>query len=533
MSPTLDQSRALGSKGAAPPDTPSAMAPGELARWAWRQLTSMRTALLLLLLLALAAVPGSVIPQRRVDQFAVARWQNLHPSLTPVYDKLELFSVYSSIWFSAIYLLLMVSLIGCILPRLRVYWKAVRAAPPAVPRRLGRMSDYHSFDWESPPAAIVAQVETHLRTRHFRIRAQKYEAENGIWEVAAQRGYLREAGNLIFHIAVVVVLVAFAYGSLYGFRGGVIVVTGQGFANSASAYDDFVPGARFDPDSLTPFNLTLEAFQASFLPNGPQAGMPTSFSADVSYEEKPGAPERKQRLEVNHPLQIGDTSLFLVGHGYAPVVTVRDGQGNVAYSGPVVFLPEDGSFASFGVIKAPDALPQQLGFEGMFLPTYGFTKQRGAYSAFPDTLAPVLTMTAYRGDLGLDSGQPQSVYSLDKSDLNTFPGPKGQPLRVDLTVGATRKLPDGAGSITFDGVQRWARLQTSSTPGERLALAAVVVALLGMMGSLFVRPLRIWVRAGDDGSSTAVEIAGLGRTEGQQLATEIGNLIAHLTKEKP
>ncbi len=45
---------------------PPALGPRELLRWAWRQLTSMRTALLLLLLLALAAVPGSVVPQRAV-----------------------------------------------------------------------------------------------------------------------------------------------------------------------------------------------------------------------------------------------------------------------------------------------------------------------------------------------------------------------------------------------------------------------------------------------------------------------------------
>ena len=82
----------------------------------WRQLTSMRTALILLLLLALAAIPGSVIPQRDVDSLKTTQWQAAHPKLTPVYEKLGLFSVYDSPWFSAIYLLLMVSLVGCFVP---------------------------------------------------------------------------------------------------------------------------------------------------------------------------------------------------------------------------------------------------------------------------------------------------------------------------------------------------------------------------------------------------------------------------------
>ncbi|WP_281368946.1 cytochrome c biogenesis protein ResB [Nocardioides ungokensis] len=107
----------------------------EMLRWAWRQLTSMRTALVLLLLLALAAIPGSLIPQQGVDSLKTSRWQDAHPQLTPVYEKLGLFAVYSSPWFSAIYILLMVSLVGCIVPRTFVYWRGLRARrrppPPA------------------------------------------------------------------------------------------------------------------------------------------------------------------------------------------------------------------------------------------------------------------------------------------------------------------------------------------------------------------------------------------------------------------
>ena len=62
----------------------SELRPLEFGRWAWRQLTSMRTALLLLLLLAIAAVPGSFIPQRGVDARAVQAYYLDHPKLAPV-----------------------------------------------------------------------------------------------------------------------------------------------------------------------------------------------------------------------------------------------------------------------------------------------------------------------------------------------------------------------------------------------------------------------------------------------------------------
>ncbi len=181
----------------------------ELFRWGWRQLTSMRTALVLLLLLALAAIPGSVIPQSGVDSLKTSRWQADHPHLTPIYERLGLFSVYDSAWFAAIYTLLMVSLVGCIIPRLLVYWRALRAKPPAAPRYLSRLPVHTSYDAARPPADVLADARTVLKDRGYRV------LEGDGW-VAAERGYLREAGNLMFHLAVVVVLVGFAVGGLFG-----------------------------------------------------------------------------------------------------------------------------------------------------------------------------------------------------------------------------------------------------------------------------------------------------------------------------
>ena len=119
--------------------------PRELLRWGWRQLTSMRIALILLLLLALAAVPGSLVPQERVDALKSSQWKDSHETLTPIYEKLGIFNVYSSPWFAAIYILLVVSLLGCIVPRTFVYVRGMRAQPPAAPRNLNRMPAHASY----------------------------------------------------------------------------------------------------------------------------------------------------------------------------------------------------------------------------------------------------------------------------------------------------------------------------------------------------------------------------------------------------
>ena len=497
----------------------------ELLRWGWRQLTSMRTALVLLLLLALVAVPGSVIPQERVDAFNAARWKDQHETLTPIYERLGLFNVYSSPWFAAIYLLLVVSLVGCIVPRTFVYLRAIRAEPPAAPRNLTRLPDHASYSTELSAPVVLERARVVLRERGYRLRAADEGSPNA---VSGERGYLREVGNLLFHLAVLVVLIGFALGSLFGYRGGVILVTGSTFANNLTQYDDFAPGSMFRADQMDPFAFRVENFDVEWLPSG----MARGFVAQVTYREGPGAAEKDYDLRVNHPLKIGATELFLIGHGYAPVITVRDGEGNVAYSGPTVFLPQGQDFLSFGVVKAPDARPDQIGLEGLFYPTFVMDENGDPMSLMGDDINPLLSLNVYTGDLGLDNGASQSVYVLDKSKAVALPGKAGQPLRIDLAPGDTVELPEGLGSVTFEEVVPWQRIQISQTPGKWLALAGVVLALLGLLGSLFVRSRRVWVRAVPSASGTRVEVATLDRSAGGDAGTVVSEVVSAMQDER-
>jgi len=498
-----------------------ALPTGQFLRWLWRSLTSMRTALLLLLLLALAAVPGSLIPQSAVDPQAVADFADRHPTLTPWLDRIGMFAVYSSPWFSAVYLLLMVSLVGCIIPRTAVYSRALRARPPAAPRNFDRLPASASFVTDVPADEVLERARRVLRAERYRV-----DVDDGA--VRAQRGYLREAGNLLFHASLVVVLVGVAVGSLFGYRGGVIVAEGEGFSNTLTQYDEFSAGALFDVADLPPFTLTLRSFLAEFQTEGPQRGAPREFRASGTYTREPGAVEQPFRIEVNHPLEIDGTSIFLVGQGYAPVITVRDGDGNVAFSGPVPFLPADPSYTSNGVVKVPDAQPEQLGFEGFFLPTAVFDAEGVPVSAFPDAANPVLGLFAFHGDLGLDDGEPQSVYVLERDRLTQFLEPDGKPLRLLMQPGVTARLPDGMGTITFEDLRQFAKFQISASPGKELPLVAGVLAIVGLVMSLTIRPRRAWVRAHPEDGRTVVEVARLDRVSGADLEGDVATLVRSL-----
>lgn len=504
--------------------TPDAvpLAPRAFARWIWRQLTSMRTALVLLFLLALASVPGSVVPQSAIDPLKVADWREAHKTLAPIWDRLGLFQVYASPWFAAIYLLLMVSLVGCIVPRCLAYWRAFRARPPKAPARLDRLPEHRT---------LVVADDARERAR---AALSGYRVVDDGSSLAAEKGHVREFGNLVFHLSILIVLVGVAIGSLFGYRGGVVVVQGGGFANTPSQYDDLAPGRLFDPEAMQPLQVTLDSFHVKFIREGRGAGSAQDFAAKLTWSAAPGTPAHQTTIRVNHPLDVNGTKVYLLSHGYAPHITVRDGRGRVAWTGDVPFLPEDATFRSFGVVKVPDTTDAQgrkvqLGFEGELYPTYGFSMQTGPVSVYPEAKDPLISMTLWKGDLGLDSGIPQSVYALQKKHLKPVVN-AGKPVRVDLPAGKSAVLPDGLGSITFDGVVPFVRVQISRSPADWVALLGMSLALMGLMLSLFIRPRRVWVRFGPSGE---VEVAGLDRSSGGDLGEELDRIVAAIKTAEP
>jgi cytochrome c biogenesis protein len=501
-------------------------------RWFWRQLTSMRIALLLLLLLSLGAIPGSLIPQSGTDATKVADFQKNHTILGPVYDKLGLFHVYSSVWFSAIYILLFISLIGCIIPRSWQFVGQLRGRPPGAPRRLTRLPAYTTWRTGAEPEQVREAALALLKKRRFRAHVAGDA-------VAAEKGYLREFGNLAFHIALVVMLVAFAWGQLFKSEGNKLIVEGGGFSNVLTQYDDFKSGSLFTQDDLDPFSFNLDKFTGTYETSGPNRGTPRTYQAAVDYSVGAYGKAKKTTIKVNEPLVIGDSKVYLTAHGYAPVITVRDGKGNVVFRDAVPLLPLDSNVTSTGAIKVMDGYrngkgqKEQLGFQAAFLPTYG--GGTSVVSQFPALTNPVLNLEAYHGDLGVDAGIPQSVYQLDKTNLKGFKDSKGQQLRKNLRPGQTMQLPNGAGSVTFEkGIKEWANFQVTRQPGAGWALGGAVTAIFGLAGSLFIQRRRVWVRAakGADGV-TVVEMAGLGRSESAKVPEELGDLAGILYDQAP
>ena len=477
-----------------------------LLRFIWRQLTSMRTALILLMLMALAAIPGSLIPQRSQNPIAVRQYFIDSPELARWIDRLSGFTVYSSPWFSAIYILLFISLIGCVLPRTLEHFKSMRAKPPATPRNLSRMEHFQEFP--------VNGSELDLATKWFKKNRFRVRVEGQ--SVSAEKGYLRETGNLLFHLSLILILLGVSIGSLFGMRGEAIVNKGERFISVPTSYDTLSFGKLSNDESLQPFVIEVIDFVAKYdvLTNAPQ-----DYTATVRVTNAGEKTSTIKTMKVNSPLTFGNTRVYLQANGYSPIVTVRDSTGAVALQGPVPFLPQDGNLRSIGAIKVPDADPQ-VGFVASFLPTYARDGANGGISVFPEALDPKLLFSIWKGDLGLDSGIPQSVYRIDTSKMER--------IALDsLKPGETFSYPEG--SITFEAFTPWINLAIVDDPGKSYSLYGAIAAILGLLASLFGRRRRIWIRITTTG---VVEVAGLAKNGAPGLPAEIEKFVAHLRNEK-
>jgi cytochrome c biogenesis protein len=496
----------------------------------------MRTALVLLFLLAIAAMPGALLPQRALNEPKVEEYITDHGWWGQLLDKLQFYTVYSSVWFSAIYVLLFVSLVGCLLPRTLDYAKQFIAKPVIIPRNLARLPHHAQDEVDADPGAVMTAVQGRLRGW----RQVRKDGDDGSVSLSTERGFVRETGNLVFHFALLGLIVAFAIGKMFSYSGQVIVMAdGAEFCNSGVLdYDSFTPGLRVDGTHLSPFCVRVNDFVGTYQASGEA----DHFESHIQYQSGEDLTTNTwvpYDLQVNHPLRTVGDRVYLLGHGYAPQFTVTYPDGQVR-TGLIQWKPDDmNTLLSEGATKfdPPDVTDptqlakQQLAVTGLFAPTAVY--QNGLISStYPGLTNPGVSIDVYKGDLGEDAGTGQSIFTIDTDMVDS--GKLKLVGKADLTPGRTMKLPDGT-QIRFDNVQQWVSLQVAHDPTQDYVLVFAVLMLLGLIVSLTVKRRRVWVKVsrtpdGPDGEvgRTVVEVGGLARTDQAGYGEEFTRLSARL-----
>jgi cytochrome c biogenesis protein len=448
----------------------------------------MRMALILLLVVAVASVAGSVVPQIPNSPQRVAALYRDHPLLARVYESAGLFDVYGSWWFTLAYVLLLVSLGSCLVPRARGLIRSLRQRPQPA-RELERLRHFVSATVPGRPEDAIERARQMFRRRWYRV-SRGNGTEHGL---AAEKGVAREVGSLLFHSAFFLLLIGVVYGKGFGFAGQVTVVEGGVFTEAHANYDvPPVEGRFFSEGMHRGFQLLVRDFDVRYR----RSGLPRDFVSRVEVREGKRI-VRTEEIRVNDPLLHEGVKVYQSGYGWAPVIEVRQ-DGRLLAGGPVIFVTDgsqDQRRAWRGVVKLPSIRPQ-VGLEFRLLPD----PQSFVLGApMLEARNPFLGFTAYRGDLRLTAAQ--NVFSLDKRGLEKWED-------GGIGVGQRANLPGGL-EISFPELQQYTQFRVARDPGTGIVLVAAILVLAGLIPALYSSRRKLWVRATPEGDETLLQLGGV------------------------
>jgi cytochrome c biogenesis protein len=482
----------------------------------------MRTALILLLMLALASVAGSLVPQWPNSPERVVRYQLDHPLLGELYGRAGLFDVFGSWWFVLITTLLFVSLVACLFPRTRALVRTLRQRPMQA-REIDGFRLYEERVVPADPARVIDGSRRVLRRRMFRVARDG----GGRPALAAEKGALREVGSLLFHWAFLLMVVGVIYGKGTGFSGRIVVVEGKTWIDAQANYDGQLRTGRFFNGDFSGAGVYLRGFEDTYLPSG----MPSDFVSRVDLLDPQGNVVERADIRVNDPASIEGVEIFQYGFGWAPVVEVRR-DGELMASDPIAFVqdtaPRDVPQLAMpwnGVLKLP-SLDPQVGLTLELWPdsrAWLRLRTTGQPVAMTQQFQPLMFFKLYRGELTTPSPR-----SLDTSVMRMAgQGIVGAGQTVDLRTGEA--LAEGASpsglTISFPELRQYTVLQVNRDRGVPLVLLAAILVLLGLLPALYTSRRKVWVRAEPDGKGTVLKVGGFALQRKPQFDEEFSKLV--------
>jgi cytochrome c biogenesis protein len=496
----------------------------------WRTLRSMRTALILLLLLALASVAGSLIPQYPNTPERVAQYRVDHELLGAFVDRAGLFDVFGSWWFVLLTVLLFTSLVACLVPRTRALVRVLRARPVQA-REIDAFRHYDEVMVAAPPRVAIAGSSRVLRRRLYRVAADPARPA-----LAADKGVLREVGSLAFHWAFILILAGVIYGKGTGFSGYAVVVEGDTWVDAAANYDGQIRTGRFFSGNHTGTGLTLREFESAFR----QTGQPMDFVSRVDLLRPDGSMLRSQEIRVNHPADVNGIRFYQINFGWAPRVTIADRDG-VAFDDAVVMdrdvAPEgvvDFAMPWRGVVKLPGSGPRG---QDVAVDLELWPDSRALLSlldgqepqAMLTSFDPVIRYTVWQGRL-----TDLSTNTLDTAFMERgATGIVGAERTTDLGSGRLLDEGDrGSGvSMSFPELRQYSVFQVSRDAGVPIVLLAAILILVGLLPALYTSRRKLWVRAEPRGDGSLLAVGGFAAQRRPQFEEEFAKLVKAITAE--
>ncbi|GEM_PF-1744711 len=470
----------------------------------WKALRSMRTAIWLLLALAIATFIPTWVPQRITNQTKVQEFAEDHPSWFQAFDRLRLFDVFDSWWYIGIYGTLLFVLVNCLVPRTRNFFRQQKQAfaTPRERKQFPSLPCHVEMQVPLSPEETVSLLKKTLRSHRFR---QGNLNTRGQW--VAEKGHLREGGSLVFHWSFFVLLLGMFFTRAFGFEGQVLLVEGEHWVDAPVNYDYYNPGRFFGPEDHRGFEIAHDSFEVRFFENGGPADFVSTVRVfDDTNNNAQGEKSQvlQKEIRVNNPLDYRGMKFYQISWGWAIRVTIDDQNGKPLFDDWVPLFPGGARNTWTGVVKLPSLSPQ-VGMELFFFPDALLLGEeeaadlRGDFAGGenllirlfarpgPPTIGDaVLLAGEYAGDLGQNT-LFQTVYDLRTENME---GPLEYGLARLSNTGY--RFADGL-SLHAPEIRHYSVLRVKRDPGLWTVLIAAVLLMFGLTASLYISRRRLWV----------------------------------------
>jgi cytochrome c biogenesis protein len=324
-------------------------------------LSSMRFAIALLVMIAIAAIIGTVMQQNQpmpnyINQFG--------PFWFEVFGKLGLYAVYSAWWFLLMMAFLVTSTTLCIIRNTPKMMKDMRSWRENV-REQSLRNFHHKVEWQAPLARAALAQQTAARLAHAGYQTKVVEKDGGTL-VAAKRGAANKFGYIFAHSAIVVICVGGLLDSdmpirlqewVLGkepFKGSGVIAEipakhRLGLGNPTFRGNAMVPEGQASDTAVIPradgvliqqlpFTLELKKFNIDFY----STGMPKLFASEVVVRDHETGKSFPATIEVNKPLVYKGLAVYQS--------SFEDGGSKLKLTGFPMTGPQSGKFAMAGEV---------------------------------------------------------------------------------------------------------------------------------------------------------------------------------------
>jgi len=435
----------------------------------WDIIKSVRLSILLFILLIVAAMIGTFIPQQEQAQDFFER---LDPVMQRIYIWLELYDLYHSVWFRLIMGLLALNLLACSLDRFPKSWKQVRTRPKA-----DRLQVFEELPAENcftvrHSRDEATKVVLDSLKKHFKkiIRQEKdftlfIHAEKERWS------YL---GAYMVHLSIILILLGALLGSIFGFEGFVTLEPG--------AMTNSIMLRKSDLPLSLGFGVRCDKFDIEFY----EDGTPKEYRSEISFMVDNKVVKQKI-LQVNHPA------------GFRGVTFYQSSFGTYVGEKPLLRISQTGSTQEEIIEAEPD--------KSLTLPGGGQFKVLEINEDFM-YMGPAVQIALQ------PEGKPEMQFwvfqDLDKVEQIK----QNHPGMLDPLFG-----PAEAKAYRFILEKRYyTGLQANRDPGLPLVWTGFLVLILGLLVTFYYSHRQIWVRLAEKDGQVVLSFAA--RSNKNHIGTE-------------